>query len=134
MTKEELLKIYSAYLPHKTKIGFEGDELIHDFVGLDTTNEGVQLISPFGDFGRSNIESCKPVLYSMDILTKPITHNGETFVPFDRIEIYKGSGVNYLLTQIYSGMVEKIVWDILLEWHFNIFNLPETEFIKKESL
>lgn len=87
MNKDELLKIYSAYLPYGLKIGFEGEEHEHSFVGLELSNEGVMLISPFGDFGRADIQKCKPILYDLSYLTKPIEHEGKDIIPI--IELYK---------------------------------------------
>ena len=70
----------------------------------------------------------KPILYPLDYLTKPITHNGETFVPSDRTmvgmqhgRIYKNIGIvqNRLNTNtiFYNDMV------YLLSLRFDVFNL-----------
>jgi hypothetical protein len=156
-TKEELLKIYSAYLPYELNVGFQPEELEHRLVGVDLSNEGLQFISPFGDFGRSEISEPKPILYSMNMLTKLIEHNGETFIPWD--ELTNGETVrfnyadfaedwnkrdnysfeNYVQDWILGskhcfdflpyGFIQK-----LIEWHFNVFGLEESEYIKKEEL
>lgn len=65
----------------------------------------------------------KPVLRPLSDLTKEFEHNGEKINVFDRIEIYKGSGVDYLIEQIRLGFVEVIVYNMLLEYHFDVFSL-----------
>lgn len=67
----------------------------------------------------------KPVLRPLSDLTKEIEHNGEKINIFDRIEIYKGSGVDYLIEQIKLGLVEVIIFNLLLEYHFDVFGLLE---------
>lgn len=139
MSKEELLRIYSAYLPFELEIGFEADELQHKFVGLDLSREGVQLISPYGDFGRAEIEKCKPILFSLDMLTQPIEHKGNMFVPSRYWESMGGSLIEYqtlhkALNNFSLPSLPYYVINKLLEWHFNVFNLPDSAYIKKENL
>ena len=73
------------------------------------------------------IDDCKPLLRSLDNLTKPITvkgyNDGKEFVPLDEIQQYDINAENILLQQFW-------IVNRLLQWHFNIFNLPETEYIK----
>lgn len=71
---------------------------------------------------------------SLDSLTKPITVKGynddKEFVPVEELgeldyDIYS---LNY-----YKNHTERLpFWliQLLLKWHFNIFNLAETEYIK----
>lgn len=65
----------------------------------------------------------KPVLRPLSDLPKEFEHNGEKVNIFDKIEIYKGSGVDYLIEQIRLGFVEVIVYNMLLEYHFDVFSL-----------
>ena len=70
------LEILCAYLPSKAKVTFEGDDLQHDLVGVDFTNQGAHLISPFGDFGRSEIAKCKLLLRPLSDMDKPLEELG----------------------------------------------------------
>ena len=114
--KEITLKEWSAYLPYglkfKTKRGFDtlstlSDELINcDFEEWYSLNK------------------VKPILYDLSWLTREITHEGETFVPIDKIHIYENNS-DYLIETITTGLVEKIIWDMLVSWRFNVFNIPD---------
>ncbi|WP_336704423.1 hypothetical protein [Chryseobacterium indologenes] len=142
MNKEELLKIYSAYLPYDLKIGFDGEDYEHSFVGLENSNEGVMLISPFGDFGRADIEKCKPILYDLSYLTKEIEHEGETFVPIKRIyeingwewDNEEGNEIDEIGICSDLNILTYATAQLLLSWHFNIFSLTEDQFINKATL
>jgi hypothetical protein len=69
----------------------------------------------------------KLILLNLSDLTKEITHNGETFVPIENIAIYSttNQGLAYLIEQIRTGFIEVIVFNKLLEWHFDVFGLIE---------
>jgi len=85
---------------------------------------------------RYRIISTKPILRPLSDLTKPITVNGETFVPNDYF--YKhwfirirhdgffsldlGDGTANGFT--YQGAPYNLIQQ-LLEWHFDVFNLIE---------
>lgn len=85
MTNQELLKAYSAYLPYEVKVMFEGEELKHSLVGLDTTSTPVKLIGFYGDYGQASFEFSKLVLRPLSDLTKEIEHNGGRFIPIELI-------------------------------------------------
>ena len=78
-----------------------------------------------------NKQKGKPLLRSLDSLTKPITVKGynddKEFVPVEEL------GWNSFQHIINSGNLLGVGFNyiqLLLKWHFNIFNLPETEYIK----
>ena len=52
----------APYLPYGLKWKFDGEDLAHDIVGLDITNRGVKLVSPYNDYGDCEISSGKPIL------------------------------------------------------------------------
>lgn len=56
------LKHLAPYLPYGLKWKFDGEDLTHDVVGLDITNRGVKLVSPYNDYGDCEISSGKPIL------------------------------------------------------------------------
>lgn len=78
------LKHLAPYLPYGLKWKFDGEDLTHDIVGLDITNRGVKLISPYNDYGDCVISSGKPLLLTMSSL---YTEMEDGTVPI--VEIYK---------------------------------------------
>ena len=56
------------YLPYGMKWKFDGEDLTHDVVGLDITNRGVKLVSPYNDYGDCEISSGKPILLPISSL------------------------------------------------------------------
>ena len=139
----EKLKIYSAYLPFELKcevINSGKEKEIGTIIGV--YNDGSCV---FGDIVESSkgFESIKPILFSLEDLTKEITINGETFVPFDelikiknvrlRVEKYENGDKKLLNINTFSFSLFDFEYKIiekLLEWKFNVFNLPEIEYIK----
>lgn len=167
MNKDELLKIYSAYLPYKTPITLASEEYNYD--GLTTILSPHYLL----DWQRNK---CKISLHLWDLsyLTKEIEHDGERIIPmvyfikktslFDlskcTFEVYEDDGEVYVNAHgdrvidsiFYDGNIfwsSKLLdihegyrpanpqhtWqEMLLHLHFNVFNLPESEFINKATL
>ena len=95
----------------------DGDDLIMNATGSGSNFISIDDIEEYG----------KPLLRSLDSLTKPITvkgyNDGKEFVPLDEIQQYDINAENILLQQFW-------IVNRLLQWHFNVFNLPETEYIK----
>ena len=58
----------APYLPYGLKWKFDGEDLTHDIVGLDITNRGVKLVSPYNDYGDCEISSGKPLLLPISSL------------------------------------------------------------------
>lgn len=96
------------------------------------------------------LEHIKPILRPLSELTKPITHNNETFVPIERLEqgengstyreysstpneltlsiTYKLMGETFTDIVINRNSVDSTKYEYvqkLLEWHFDIFSLLE---------
>lgn len=69
----------------------------------------------------------QPYLHPLSDLTKEITVNRQTFIPIERIQIYDPKNVDYLIEQVKLGFVEVIVFNILLEWHFDVFSLIDND-------
>lgn len=55
-------------MPYGMKWKFDGEDLTHDVVGLDITNRGVKLVSPYNDYGDCEISSGKPILLPISSL------------------------------------------------------------------
>ena len=115
--KEITLKEWSAYLPYglkfKTKRGLDtlstlSDELINcDFEEWYSLNK------------------VKPILYDLSWLTREITHEGETFIPLYKLQkIDKAFILTFIETFGYEELKVE-VFELLLEWHFNVFSLPD---------
>lgn len=132
-TKEELLKIYSAYLPYSltVKLLERTDSTLRSVAGL--TEKGILRIGDSGHhLWEENFEKVKPILYSMDMVTKEIEHKGERFIPQDKL-IHLDlewliNSENLIMKTNYEDVLK------LLEWNFNVFGLEESEYIKKETL
>lgn len=134
-TKEELLKIYSAYLPYEIDFRFchgwsETIMRLHSVCfEKEVVNDNVYL-------QPKNIE---PILYSMDMLTKEIEHKGKNIIMIDVLFQLRPFDDSYEAMAKYIedlGIETMPYWlyNILLEYHFNVFGLEESEYIKKESL
>lgn len=149
------LKHLSAYLPYKVMclnqhlpdVEFVKEELI----GI---SNHIVWSGAFNAIHGSNnvpVSAIKPILYPLDYLTKPITHNGETFVPIDNLEkgengsiyseyssdgnktetisiTYKMMGDTFTDFIINRNSIDNTDYKYvqkLIEWKFDIFNLIE---------
>ncbi|WP_185269220.1 hypothetical protein [Chryseobacterium indologenes] len=184
MTKEELLKIYSAYLPYNLQIEFKRNiyPTSVEIQTLDLKNLYSALFP-----GKPKSFQIKPILYDLSYLTKEIERDGEAFMPMLKLAKMESDQFEYLdddengfpiigydvtdfdmgsmtfanvyrfeydqesglfVVNIYDeggkqedliGMDEVCLSNLLLrekllEWHFNIFQLPEDQFINKATL
>lgn len=66
------LKHICGYLPYGLKWKFEGEDLIHDVVGLDITRYGIKLLSPTYDNGCCEIHNGRPILLPISDLYKEV--------------------------------------------------------------
>lgn len=64
------IKHLTPYLPYGLKVTFESDEYAHTLVGLVNWSDEIMVLSPFNDYGRSNIKNCKPILRPLSDLEK----------------------------------------------------------------
>ena len=159
----EKLKIYSAYLPYGLKIECHSEEEIKKEGNYISELSAIFKNGIQDEFGNDWDFNVKPILFSLEDLTKEITINGETFVPIVELanEFTDDSFNDYYLDKFFKTEIvlrekysryyfkiqfknDKIVgfdnndtelpqFDIfqkLLEWKFNVFNLPEIEYIK----
>lgn len=159
----EKQKVFSAYLPFELKcevINSGKEKEIGTLIGV--YNDGSCV---FGDIVESShgFESVKPILFSLEYLTKPITIGGKEIIAIVELanEFTNNSFNDYyfdnffktelIVRQKYSKDWFKIyfknnkiigfdnndtelpqfdIFQKLLEWKFNVFNLPEDEYIK----
>ena len=136
----EKLKIYSAYLPYGLKLQYFDDEreILHNDCKIVEFREDEMTIANNEYQYDVEFYDVKPILFSLEDLTKEITINGETFIPLHKIlEEYcfnlkvmsKEEILSYQESLLEIDISYK-VHSLLLEWKFNVFNLPETEYIK----
>lgn len=97
-------------------------KVICEDVGIGTNRRLIEVL-------RGNYS---PVLHPLSDLTKEITHNGETFVPIDRLPII-GSEVTDFESDIKNGWIRAKELYKLIEWHFNLMDESEP-FIDVNSL
>ncbi len=143
------LKHLSAYLPYKVKCLFKTiTDADHYILGKQFERELliVDLYYLFKDYPV--YEYIKPLLYPLD-LTKEIEHNGERFVPLERLDFKSENEVQFstydnipnqlTITATYKQMGETFTefvicrnsfdlvnyWIVqqLIEWKLDIFNL-----------
>ncbi len=83
----------------------------------------------------------KPILHPLSDLTKEIEHNGEKFVPMEKLQYDIFNVEDYYDWRIiYEQLNEAIMvapFEIvqkLFEWHFNVFNLPKDLWVDINSL
>lgn len=149
MKKEEQLKIYSAYLPYGLKfisndvallknawtmIGIKSEEKVYGFSDTILSQR-----SDYKNIINISAKTIKPILYDLSYLTKEIEHEGERIVAI--VEIMN-SGFDHLedmLIRIAAGLSnpDKLPYSVftkLIFYHFNVFQLPESEFINKATL
>lgn len=140
-TKEELIKIYSAYLPYGLSVFFEENNAFYPLVINNPS------VSMKGGFNINEVinEEMKPLLWDMDMLTKEIEHKGERFIPIEFLmkmrsvdinnfccENRKQKAVDALLNDLkITNRIAIDMFNKLLEWHLNVFGLDESEYIKK---
>src|SRR5699024_1258683 len=135
------LKHIAPYLPYGLNVTFEGDDYIHEVVGLSISSKGVELISPFGDYGRADIEDCRLILRPLSDIHKEIVHNGKKVYPwrevnkllngeynadYNNIEVNEYGGLRIDFGDHSSGYDLRESYEVvqlLLEYHFDIFGL-----------
>jgi len=123
------IKEISPYLPYGLKWIFEGSDDIHEVMGIDTTDFGIHLFSPYGDYGKCRIYEGKPLLRPLSQLTEEIEHNGERFVPYDVLRDMELKDMRLhsdgCLTINHMNIQNCEYWRMekLHEWHFDTANL-----------
>lgn len=168
-TKEELIRIYSAYLPYGLLIETRTDEEIKTDESYISKLTGVHYDGLDHEFGNNWDSEVRPLLYDLSYLTKEIEHEGKKIIPIVELAkigtreedcyvtnenigtcyvnakyqkkgffIYHPNG--YFMWQVGKSAEPLTVWNQhelfqkLYEWHFNVFHLPEDQYINKANL
>lgn len=121
------IKHIAPYFPYNLKW-----KLANGFIGniLYLTKESISFYygaSTTDVYSLSKLRH-KPLLRPLSSLTKEITHNGEKFVPIERLDknIAWFDYMQHLQRLHQYRVYSHVPWDImekLLEWHIDVFNL-----------
>lgn len=142
---ENKLKILSAHLPYNTKVKNNCGQ-IRELAMVDAENNCIASTETNGmipiDSSHVNGSGFKPILFPLEDLTKPITIGGKTFKVEDEIfamcnvglssnakKYWKENFIENIKNTPYTQLSYEVVQK-LLEWKFNVFNLPEDEYVK----
>jgi len=123
---------YEKPLEHPTLIGLHGDSIIQSGYRFKSIHCGDEIFSR--PEMSNSLSIIKPLLRPLSQLTEEIEHNGERFVPYQRLYqfasnmgIHKGT-FEHMLENIIEGSIHITEMPYylvknLLEWHFDIFCL-----------
>lgn len=137
MAEQLLYKTLCYMLPYRVKINYYDRHIVMNTGdGAGGYWIGVNAVM------KRHGDNCKPLLRSLNQLTKEIEHNGESFEPLQCLyERSKYEEIKEFVIHMedYSSKPEEISWDCcpvwvmekLLEWHFNIFSLPKELYEEK---
>ena len=122
------LKHLAPYFPYGLKAKMLDCKI--DYVGKQFDEIiGVHQWSKDGDWcllteggSKPSLDRIKPILRNLSDLTKEIEHNGERFVPMERINPVK----DFFNADYIESMPLSVPYSLfvrLLEFHFDVFNL-----------
>jgi hypothetical protein len=127
MTKEELIKVFSAYLPYELKVIRNGESAIEEVLGVQIHWHKNYISTEFNQY---NIEDVKPILYDLSFLTKEIEHEG---VWINLQKQMRHLDFEWLIgNPKLASKLNQEDYEILLKHHFNVFNLSADQFINKQ--
>lgn len=121
------LEHIAPYLPYKLNVRMPkhqfkyGEQITLPLNGISISSEGkmiMEFLKPDDGLLFSNEceRKCLPILRPLSDLTKSITHNGETFVPIEKLKDYYNS--------LPDSFVEKLLW-VAWDGQFTVFGLEE---------
>lgn len=116
------LKHLAPYLPYGLKIQYLLNETL-ELVGFNKNT----IFHTRGFFVELPC-NLKPILRPLSDLTKEIEHNGERFVPVEKLEEMYGLTVETQEDKVLTLPITLEPYYLirqLFEWHFDIFNLIE---------
>lgn len=149
MNKDEQKKIYSSYFPYKLEVLHVDTDWAEDretTAILTGVFEDCLTFNQASDYYYKDEQIViKPILYDLSFLTKEIENEGERFVPtrwlrdnHAEFDISKADMEQLIsmFIHVFRSPESAPYYFIkkLLEWHFNVFQLPEDQFINKATL
>lgn len=114
----------AAHMPYGVKV-----KSIDIFIGDPVFTLAAETIS--GTHAGMNwvlSDSFKLVLRPLSQLTEQITHNGETFVPMDRVKSEMPYSIEIMLSSVSEINPNDTPYGIVtrcLSWHFDVFSLGD---------
>lgn len=132
MKKQEFL---AMSLPYGLKCIGISELHIYNILSVHFGTMNLVRVKPDGgvDFPL-HIEHIKPILHPLSDLTKEIEHNGEKFVPIEKlyhldimrcdISLFENINIDVVADHIFSNQFLKFTLK-LIEWHFDIAGLIE---------
>lgn len=146
MTKEEQLKIYSAYLPYQLKINDPKCPIERELTHKGYWHRSSEDDTVFVSVDEVIDTNLKPILYDLSYLTKEIEHEGENTIILSEY-IYNNwfikirvdghftldNGDATVTGFTYKSAPYDLI-QLLLKFHFNVFGLREGEYINKATL
>lgn len=142
--------IFNLDLEYPTPRANEVGKLDNIYFLNDGSIEGCLRLNDGYSFDFSELTEITPLMHPLSSLTKPITvegyNDGKQFVPLDELNKVLGYTEVSIVNFVNSGLGYHIndgaptalsfrddvfpILSLLLKWHFNVFDIPETEYIK----
>ncbi|MCP1996642.1 hypothetical protein [Flavobacterium sp. HSC-61S13] len=123
--KKQILQLAANGVSFYCEDTDSGEYEILNVTSIDLAHETIEIGATTFDFEDIG-KYVKPVMHPLSDLAEEITHNGETFVPYDELDNYHNfSKVNYNDIEKDPTRYPYTIVCKLLEWHFDIFGLIE---------
>ena len=118
------LKHIAPYTPYN----LIGSFWLSQVAGVELKKDEIRTKKLTPDNFEFFLNYCKPHLYPLSMLTKPIEHNGERFVP---AKYWESGGGNFYQYQLFHDDLKKrnllslpyLATCKFFEWHFDLFGL-----------
>lgn len=123
LRKEQLIPYLKGDVKVLLQQHVERGQFDHPYivVGITLPSDTVSLLSPNWTVKASRIQDIRPILRPMSDLKKEINHEGEQFVPYNRLCDQTFFELHGPATQWPYHVIEQ-----LIHWNFDVFNLiPE---------
>jgi hypothetical protein len=133
MKKEMTIEHLAAYLPYGVKArythGNDGaglDDIVVTVTGVEMTGNGIYYRCRELDWPIQLNRRTRLIVRPLSQLTEVIEHNGERFVPSQRIDNmgYRVHPLTYESIGVHA--LPYWVVQLLLSWHFDIFQLGDS--------
>lgn len=137
LTQQELIRIYSSYFPYDLKVQhYDYEREIKSICSVVSLTQDEITIANSDHEYDCMFDDVKPILWDLSMLTKEIEHDGEIFIAKDKLfgNGHRWKHFKKSLNKNSLHCIEYWVIDKLIEWHFNIYNLEESQYINKATL
>jgi len=144
--KDQLYKALCAMHPNKVRCIILDEDGIDNGITAELLSVGHDYANLSDGYDGLNLESVKPILRDLSTLDQDQEINGEVFNPLNKLNYIFGGSIGYMdknlgiNLNVINGLepfsVNKfwVVRDKLIEWHFNVFNLPKDQWVDIKTL